>query len=53
MQSWKVEGEDACIRGSRSCGLSFTKVERMIIIENVCLTFVVFQVEEILIIMKC
>ena len=52
MESWKVEWEDACRRGSRACGLSFTEVERMIIIEKVCLTFVVLQVKEILIIMK-
>lgn len=41
-----MEGEDACSRGSRACGLSFTEVERMIIIEKVCLTFVLLQVEE-------
>ncbi|KAL0690821.1 hypothetical protein Bca4012_090500 [Brassica carinata] len=34
MESWKVEGEYACSRGSRACGLSFTEVERMIIIEK-------------------
>ncbi|KAF3599642.1 hypothetical protein F2Q69_00037034 [Brassica cretica] len=34
MESWKVEWEDACRRGSRACGLSFTEVERMIIIEK-------------------
>ncbi|KAF3601819.1 hypothetical protein F2Q69_00036590 [Brassica cretica] len=34
--SWKVEGEDACSHGSRACGLSFTEVEWMIIIEKVC-----------------